>query len=94
MRECNKIIEHNTINSLKANTHHLVARRWLSPQFKNYQIQWGRNKKEALKIALEQDCMKETRCILVSIKRVRQSLVDLILEHNKKVKELKGESNE
>lgn len=59
--------------------------------FKNYQIQWGRNKKEALKIALEQDCMKETRCILVSIKRVRQSLVDLILEHNKKVKELKGE---
>lgn len=62
--------------------------------FKNYQIQWGRNKKEALKIALEQDCMKETRCILVSIKRVRQSLVDLILKHNEKVKELKGESNE
>ena len=62
--------------------------------FKSYQIQWGRNKNEALKIALEQDCMKETRCILVSIKRVKQSLVDLILEHNKKVKELKGESNE
>lgn len=62
--------------------------------FKNYQIQWGKNKKEALKIALEQDIMKETRCILVSIKRVRQSLVDLILEHNEKVKELKGERDE
>lgn len=62
--------------------------------YMNYQIQWGKSKKDALKKALELEHLKGAKCILVSIKRVRQSLVDLILKHNEKVKELKGESNE
>lgn len=62
--------------------------------FKNYQIQWGKSKKDALKKALELEHLKGVKCILVSIKRVKKSLVDLIVEHNKQIKFSKGERNE
>lgn len=62
--------------------------------YMNYNIQWGKSKKDALKKALELEHLKGAKCILVSIRRLKKSLVDLIVEHNKQVEFPQGDSNE
>ena len=58
--------------------------------FNNYQMQSAKTKKEAVKKALLN--LQNAQCILVDIKRVSNSLLKLVVEHNSTID--KGESNE
>ena len=58
--------------------------------FNNYQMQSAKTKKEAVKKALLN--LQNAQCILIDIKRVSNSLLKLVVEHNSTID--KGESNE
>ena len=62
--------------------------------FTNYQLIEAKSKKQAIEIALNSNDLKGAKVVPIFTKKIKRKFANLIIEHNKEIEVLKGESNE